>query len=76
MLVNKHFQKWSKVSVTDYDGTIYTKIYKGYTRKLSLDHVTATGHNIKVSVKENEVSTEKNSSRASIFATKASYISN
>ena len=30
----------------------------------------------KVSVKENEVSTEKNSSRASIFATKASYISN
>ena len=32
--------------------------------------------NIKVSVKENEVSTEKNSSCASIFATKASYISN
>jgi len=32
--------------------------------------------NIKVSVKENEVPTEKNSSRASIFATKASYISN
>ena len=31
---------------------------------------------IKVSVKENEVSAEKNSSRASIFATKASYISN
>ena len=30
----------------------------------------------KVSVKENEVLTEKNSSRASIFATKASYISN
>ena len=30
----------------------------------------------KVSVKENEVPTEKNSSRASIFATKASYISN
>ena len=30
----------------------------------------------KVSVKENEVSTEKNSSRPSIFATKASYISN
>ena len=33
-------------------------------------------HLIKVSVKENEVPTEKNSSRASIFATKASYISN
>ena len=30
----------------------------------------------KVSVKENEVPTEKNYSRASIFATKASYISN
>ena len=31
---------------------------------------------IKGSVKENEVPTEKISSRASIFATKASYISN
>ena len=31
---------------------------------------------VKVSVKENEVPTEKNSSGASIFATKASYISN
>ena len=30
----------------------------------------------KVSVKENEVPIEKNSSRASIFATKASYILN
>ena len=30
----------------------------------------------KVSVKENEMPTEKNSSRASIFATKASYTSN
>ena len=30
----------------------------------------------KVSVKENEVPTEKNSNRASIVATKASYISN
>ena len=34
------------------------------------------GNEVKVSVKENEVPTEKNSSRASIFATKASYISN
>ena len=34
-------------------------------------------HNIvKVSVKENEVPTEKNYGRGSIFATKASYISN
>ena len=31
---------------------------------------------LKVSVKENEVPTETNPSRASIFATKASYISN
>ena len=31
---------------------------------------------IKVSVKENEVPTEKNPSRASIFTTEASYISN
>ena len=31
---------------------------------------------LKVSVKENKEPTEKNSSRASIFATKASYISN
>ena len=31
---------------------------------------------LKVLVKENEVPTEKNSSRASIFATKATYISN
>ena len=30
----------------------------------------------KVSIKENEVPTEKNSSRASIFATKASFVSN
>ena len=31
---------------------------------------------LKVSVKENEVPTEKYSTRTSIFATKASYISN
>ena len=34
------------------------------------------GQIFKVSVKENEVPTEKNSSRTSVFATKASYISN
>ena len=33
-------------------------------------------HRVKVSVKENEVPTEKNSSRTSIFAKKESYISN
>ena len=31
---------------------------------------------LKVSIKENKMPTEKNSSSASIFATKASYISN
>ena len=36
----------------------------------------SNGREIKVLVKENEVPTEKNSSRASIFATKTSYISN
>ena len=44
-----------------------------------LAHVTPSfffSRILKVSVKENEVPTEKNSSRASIFATKASYISN
>ena len=38
--------------------------------------ITLSFWRVKVSVKENEVPTEKNSSRASIFATKASYISN
>ena len=38
--------------------------------------ITVERGNIKVSVTENEVPTEKNSSCASIFATKASYISN
>ena len=28
MLVNIHFQKWSKVTVTDYDKTIFTKCTK------------------------------------------------
>ena len=41
--------------------------YEGWASKLTI---------VKVSVKENEVPTEKNSSRASIFATKASYTSN
>ena len=39
-------------------------------------HWQAKRRSLKVSVKENEVPTEKNSNRASIFATKASYISN
>ena len=42
----------------------------------SFETIEATISLLKVSVKENEVPTEKNSSRASIFATKASYISN
>ena len=41
-----------------------------------MNSLTASCRHIKVSVKENEVPTDKNSSRASIFATKASYISN
>ena len=44
------------------------------TQLLSTIHDISTA--LKVSVKENEVTTEKNSSRASIFATKASYTSN
>ena len=36
----------------------------------------ARGFSFKVSVKENKVPTEKNYSRASIFAPKSSYISN
>ena len=45
-----------------------TEIFEGRSSQLYTQ--------LKVSVKENEVPTEKNSSRASIFATKASYISN
>ena len=45
-------------------------------RHLSKEIVMLKLSLVKVSVKENEVPTEKNSSRASIFATKASYISN
>ena len=41
--------------------------------KLKLTYILSV---LKVSVKENEVPTTKNPSRASIFATKASYISN
>ena len=41
-----------------------------------LNFLRTSRRRIKVSVKENEVPTEKNASRASIFATKASYISN
>ena len=42
----------------------------------SVENISFPCRPFKVSVKENEVPTEKNSSRASIFATKASYISN
>ena len=53
----------------------YKKIDNSFVK---FDHslLDAKNHRIKVSVKENEVPTEKNSSRASIFATKASYIPN
>ena len=39
-------------------------------------YFTVSKYFLKVSVKENEVLIEKNSSRASIFATEASYTSN
>ena len=44
--------------------------------KISLGIIYKSSFCLKVSVKENEVPTEKNFSRTSIFATKASYISN
>ena len=45
-----------------------------YETQVDIENMTPT--DIKVSVKKNEVPREKNCSRASIFATKASYISN
>ena len=45
------------------------------SESLELEIILDFPVSFKVSVKENEVPTEKNSSRASIFATKASYIS-
>ena len=53
---------------------VFTLKVHGNLRTLpsSISNVTER----KVSVKENEVPTERNSSRASISATKASYISN
>ena len=57
------------------ENVIVAEIIYGY-RMLEVLSFWDTGSGLKVSVKENEVPTEKNSSRASIFATKASYISN
>ena len=51
------------------------KIYPSWICRLPNNHLIKIWK-LKVSVKENEVPTEKNSSRASIFATKASCISN
>ena len=45
------------------------------SESLELEIILEFPVSFKVSVKENEVPTEKNSSRPSIFATKASYIS-
>ena len=42
----------------------------------SINLQSTAPHNFKVSVKQNEVPTAKNSSRKSIFATKVSYLSN
>ena len=58
-------------------GEIFTSCFNfDLNRSASKKKVCSKVSIFKVSVKENEVSTEKNSSRASIFATKASYISN
>ena len=54
-----------------YDALVYERKFKSeYLERQIYER------SLEVSVKENEVPTEKKSSRASIFATKASYISN
>ena len=53
--------------------TVVIEVDQLHLKVFLLIYFTST---VKVSVKENEVPTEKNSSSASIFATKASYISN
>ena len=58
------------VSMGSFTRAIYSK------KNWHMLFITNKASNIKVSVKENEMPTEKNSSRASIFATKESYISN
>ena len=37
ILVSIHFQKWSKVTVTDYDETIYTLLTRGLDMRLRLE---------------------------------------
>ena len=54
--------------------SIQTRIMRGL--KLAIQAFYPIISLFKVSVKENKVPTENNSSRASIFATKASYIPN
>ena len=54
----------------------YVNVVSEFQDKTTNLYIVYRIYLIKVSVKENEVSTEKNSSRASIFATKASYMSN
>ena len=73
----------SSTMVSQQLGTLFSESHRDKTNILSVEPPCATTSRnwsspppaIKVSVKENEVPTEKNSSRASIFATKASYIS-
>ena len=66
--LNKRFADW--YSYTDNIGGV------AWYGNHELRNPVLAPSRVKVSVKENEVPTEKNSSRASIFATKASYISN
>ena len=61
---------------TAYLSIILSLFVHKISSKHDRDYNTQAEFKLKVSVKENEVPTEKYSSRASIFATKASYISN
>ena len=56
--------------------SFYSKISSIINKHIPVKQLSRREIKLKVSVKENEVPTEKSSSRASIFATKASYISN
>ena len=65
------FQNEKKKLLT---GKYLLLVTKSFNTFSFLKEMLSVRSSFKVSVKENEVPTEKNSSRASIFATKASYI--
>ena len=68
----KKKKQWDFISVKWLHAS---NVREAQTKPLQLVYFQQTSK-FKVLVKENEVPTEKNSIRASIFATKASYISN